>query len=92
MAQAYTGVFINSNLHARVRTITDLARRFQVDGMVMHANHSCKPFSITQSQVRDRLRDELALPTLILEADMCDARLYNEGAVRERVAAFLEML
>jgi benzoyl-CoA reductase/2-hydroxyglutaryl-CoA dehydratase subunit BcrC/BadD/HgdB len=92
MAQAYTGVFINIDLRARLRTITDLAQRFQVDGMVMHANHSCKPFSITQSQVRDRLRDELALPGLILEADMCDARLYNEGAVQERVAAFLEML
>ena len=92
MAQAYTGVFINIDLQARLRTITDLAQRFQVDGMVMHANHSCKPFSITQSQVRDRLRDELALPALILEADMCDARLYNQGAVQERVAAFLEML
>jgi benzoyl-CoA reductase/2-hydroxyglutaryl-CoA dehydratase subunit BcrC/BadD/HgdB len=92
MAQAYTGIFINLDLQARLRTIADLTRRFQVDGVVMHANRSCKPFSITQAKVRDRLRDELALPTLILEADMCDARLYNEGAVQERVAAFLEML
>jgi len=29
---------------------------------------------------------------LVLEADMCNSCLYNEGAVRERVAAFLEML
>jgi benzoyl-CoA reductase/2-hydroxyglutaryl-CoA dehydratase subunit BcrC/BadD/HgdB len=92
MAQVYTSVFINIDLRARLCTIADLARRFHVDGMVMHANHSCKPFSITQAQVRDRLRDELALPALTLEADMCDARLYNEGAVQERVAAFLEML
>ena len=92
MARAYTDVFINIDLQARLRIITDLARRFEVDGMVMHANHSCKPFSLTQNQVRHRLRDELDLPVLILEADMCDARLYNEGAVRERVTAFLEML
>jgi benzoyl-CoA reductase/2-hydroxyglutaryl-CoA dehydratase subunit BcrC/BadD/HgdB len=92
LARAYTGVFINVDLPTRLRTIADLARRFQVDGVVMHANRSCKPFSITQSDVRDALRDELGLPVLILEADMCDARLYNEGAVRERVAAFLEML
>jgi benzoyl-CoA reductase/2-hydroxyglutaryl-CoA dehydratase subunit BcrC/BadD/HgdB len=92
LARAYTGVFINIDLPTRLQTITDLARRFQVDGMVMHANRSCKPFSITQSDVRDTLRDELGLPVLILEADMTDARLYNEGAIRERVAAFLEML
>jgi benzoyl-CoA reductase/2-hydroxyglutaryl-CoA dehydratase subunit BcrC/BadD/HgdB len=58
----------------------------------MHANRSCKPFSLTQSDVRDALRDELGLPVLILEADMCDERLYNARAIRERVAAFLEML
>ena len=40
----------------------------------------------------DGLRDELGLPVLVVEADMCDERLYNEGSVRERVAAFLEML
>ena len=91
LARAYTGVFINIDLDTRLQTITDLARRFQVDGMVMHANRSCKPFSITQSDVRDALRDELDLPVLILEADMTDSRLYNAGAVRERVAAFLEM-
>ncbi|HET90423.1 MAG TPA: 2-hydroxyacyl-CoA dehydratase [Chloroflexi bacterium] len=92
MAQAYTGVFINLNLPTRLQTITDLARRFQVDGMVMHANRSCKPFSITQSDVRDELRDVLGLPVLILETDMADSRLHNEGATRERVAAFLEIL
>jgi benzoyl-CoA reductase/2-hydroxyglutaryl-CoA dehydratase subunit BcrC/BadD/HgdB len=79
-------------LPARLKTITGLARRFEVDGMVMHANRSCKPFSITQSDVRDVLRDEMGLPALILDADMCDSRLYNEGAIKERVAAFLEML
>jgi len=92
MAQAYTGVFINVDLPTRLHIITDLARRFQADGMVLHANRSCKPFSITQSDVRDMLREELELPALILEADMADSRLYNEGAIRERVAAFLEML
>jgi benzoyl-CoA reductase/2-hydroxyglutaryl-CoA dehydratase subunit BcrC/BadD/HgdB len=92
MAQAYTGVFINIDLPTRLQTITRMAQRFQADGIVLHANRSCKPFSITQNQVRTVLRDELGIPAIILDADMCDTRLYNEGAVRERVAAFLEML
>lgn len=92
MAQAYTGVFINIALPARLQIIGAMARRFQADGMVLHANRSCKPFSITQSDVRDALREELGLPALILEADMTDSRVYNEGAIGERVAAFLEML
>jgi benzoyl-CoA reductase/2-hydroxyglutaryl-CoA dehydratase subunit BcrC/BadD/HgdB len=92
LAQAYTGVFINLDLPTRLQTIRDMAHRFEADGMVLHANRSCKPFSITQNEVRAMLRDDLGLPAMILDADMCDARLFNEGAVRERVAAFLEML
>jgi len=92
MARAYTGVFINVDLPTRLHIIADLAQRFEVDGVVMHANRSCKPFSLTQSDIRDELRGELGLPILLVEADMCDSRLYNERAIRERVAAFLEML
>jgi benzoyl-CoA reductase/2-hydroxyglutaryl-CoA dehydratase subunit BcrC/BadD/HgdB len=92
LARAYTGVFINIDLPTRLQTITDLARRFQVDGMVMHANRSCKPFSITQSDVRNVLRDEFGFPVLILEADMCDSRLYDEKAIKRQVNVFLEML
>jgi benzoyl-CoA reductase/2-hydroxyglutaryl-CoA dehydratase subunit BcrC/BadD/HgdB len=94
VADTYTNAWTVEldGLPARLETITGLARRFEVDGMVMHANRSCKPFSITQSDVRDVLRDEMGLPALILDADMCDSRLYSEGAIKERVAAFLEML
>jgi benzoyl-CoA reductase/2-hydroxyglutaryl-CoA dehydratase subunit BcrC/BadD/HgdB len=92
LARAYASPFINLELTTRAQVVNDLARRFAVDGMVMHANRSCKPFSLTQSGLKLALQDEVGLPALIVEADMTDARLYNEGAIRERVAAFLEML
>jgi len=98
MARTLLTVYINLNLETRAAMVADLAERYQVDGMVMHANWSCKPFSLTQSDmltaVKQRLavRERGALPTLTLEADMCDSRRYNEGAAKERIAAFLEML
>lgn len=92
MARTLLAVYINLDLPSRARIVADLARRFEVDGMVMHANWSCKPFSLTQSDLQAAVREEVGVPTLVLEADMCDSRRYNEGAVRERIAAFLEML
>ncbi len=92
LAHAYAAPFINLDLSTRAEVVNDLARRFDVDGMVMHANRSCKPFSLTQLDLKTALRDELGLPTLILEADMTDSRQYNEGVIKERVAAFMEML
>jgi benzoyl-CoA reductase/2-hydroxyglutaryl-CoA dehydratase subunit BcrC/BadD/HgdB len=92
LARAYAAPFINLDLTTRSRVVNDLARRFEVDGMVMHANRSCKPFSLTQIDLKERLREEIGLPTLILEADMTDMRLYSEGIIAERIAAFMEML
>ncbi len=92
MARTLLAVYINLDLETRAGIVADLAQRFAVDGMVMHANWSCKPFSLTQSDIRAAVREQMTLPTLMLEADMCDSRRYNKGAVRERIAAFLEML
>jgi benzoyl-CoA reductase/2-hydroxyglutaryl-CoA dehydratase subunit BcrC/BadD/HgdB len=92
LARAYAAPFINLDLSTRARIVNRLARRFAVDGMVMHANRSCKPFSLTQADLSNALRKETGLPTLIFEADMTDSRLYNEGIIKERAAAFIEML
>ena len=92
LARAYAAPFINLDLTTRSRIVNGLARQFDVDGMVMHANRSCKPFSLTQPDLRNALRNETGLPSLILEADMTDSRLYNEGIISERITAFLEML
>jgi benzoyl-CoA reductase/2-hydroxyglutaryl-CoA dehydratase subunit BcrC/BadD/HgdB len=92
MARAYATPFINQNLATRAQVVNNLAQRFNADGMVMHANRSCKPFSLTQLDLKAALRDQLGLPTLIVEADMSDSRQYNEGVIKERIDAFLEML
>lgn len=92
LARVYAAPFINLDLRTRSDIVLDMATRFEVDGIVMHANRSCKPFSLCQSGLRDILRDQIGLPALILEADMTDTRHYNEGVIRERVNAFLEML
>ena len=71
-------------LKPEVTPLTAIGQCFRPDQSPVHG--------IAQSDIRDAVRGELDLPVLILEADMCDARLYNDGAIRERVAAFLEML
>jgi len=92
LARAYTTVYINLSIGARAQLMLDLARRFQVDGVVMHANRSCKPYSFGQYVMRRHVAETLGLPTLIIEADMADSRAYAQGAVRNQVQAFLEML
>jgi benzoyl-CoA reductase/2-hydroxyglutaryl-CoA dehydratase subunit BcrC/BadD/HgdB len=92
LARAYTAVYINMSIQARARAMVEMAKRFSVDGAVLHANRSCKPYSLGQHDFRLAIMAEAGVPATILEADMCDTRAYTDGAVKTRVEAFLEML
>jgi benzoyl-CoA reductase/2-hydroxyglutaryl-CoA dehydratase subunit BcrC/BadD/HgdB len=69
-----------------------MVERFGVDGMVFHSNRSCKPYSLGQYDLLEQVSRRTGVPGLILEADMCDTRLYAEEPVKNRVQAFLDLL
>jgi benzoyl-CoA reductase/2-hydroxyglutaryl-CoA dehydratase subunit BcrC/BadD/HgdB len=92
LAQTYSTVYINQSLQARTELVIDLVERFGVDGMVFHSNRSCKPYSLGQYDLLDRVSAQTGVPGLILEADMCDTRVYAEEPVKNRIQAFIDLL
>jgi benzoyl-CoA reductase/2-hydroxyglutaryl-CoA dehydratase subunit BcrC/BadD/HgdB len=92
LARTYSTVYINQNLQARAELMTGLVERFQVDGLVFHSNRSCKPYSLGQYELLDQVGAHTGVPGLILEADMCDTRLYAEEPIKNRIQAFLDLL
>jgi benzoyl-CoA reductase/2-hydroxyglutaryl-CoA dehydratase subunit BcrC/BadD/HgdB len=92
LARTYATVYINQSLQARAGLMADLVERFGVDGMVFHSNRSCKPYSLGQYELLERVSQRTGVPGLILEADMCDTRLYAEEPVKNRIQAFLDLL
>jgi benzoyl-CoA reductase/2-hydroxyglutaryl-CoA dehydratase subunit BcrC/BadD/HgdB len=92
LAQTYATVYINQSLQARADLMTDLVERFGVDGMVFHSNRSCKPYSLGQYELLEQVSGRTGVPGLVLEADMCDTRLYAEEPIKNRIQAFLDLL
>jgi benzoyl-CoA reductase/2-hydroxyglutaryl-CoA dehydratase subunit BcrC/BadD/HgdB len=92
LAQTYSTVYINQSLQARADQMVDLVERFGVDGLVFHSNRSCKPYSLGQYEVLEEIGRRTGVPGLILEADMCDTRLYADEPIKNRIQAFLELL
>jgi benzoyl-CoA reductase/2-hydroxyglutaryl-CoA dehydratase subunit BcrC/BadD/HgdB len=92
LARTYATVYINQSLQARVELMTDLVQHFGVDGMVFHSNRSCKPYSLGQYELLEQVSQRTGVPGLILEADMCDTRLYAEEPIKNRIQAFLDLL
>jgi len=92
LARTYSTVYINQSLQARADLMSDLAQRFAVDGLVFHSNRSCKPYSLGQYELLAEMEQRHNLPGLVLEADMCDSRLYAEEPIKNRIQAFLDLL
>ena len=75
-----------------VERVVELLSRFSVDGLVIHSNRSCKPYSLGQYDIQRIIRERTGIPSVVIEADMTDARAYSDAQVKTRVEAFMETL
>ncbi len=91
-ARVYLHPILNRGTGHKLRTMQALIERYDLDGVILHSDRSCKPYSIGQIDQRDRLIRECGKPALLLEADHNDERCFSEAQVGNRLAAFLEML
>jgi bcr-type benzoyl-CoA reductase subunit B len=91
-AVAYSSVYINVSLDKMFDTLAALIKKYDVDGLVMHSNRSCKPYSFGQYDLQKMVMERLGIPTLMIEADMVDARSFSESQIETRIDAFMEKL
>lgn len=90
MALAYSSVYLNISIDQMFEKMKTLIKKYNVDGVVMHSNRSCKPYSFGQYDLQKMIMKELNIPTLILEADMVDERNFSESQIENRIDAFME--
>jgi benzoyl-CoA reductase/2-hydroxyglutaryl-CoA dehydratase subunit BcrC/BadD/HgdB len=88
-ARAYTHIILNCDLGQKLRLMRRLAREYHAAGAILHSDRSCKPYSIGQVDLRDRLAED-GLKVLLLEADHADPRAYSPEQGETRVRAFME--
>jgi bcr-type benzoyl-CoA reductase subunit B len=92
MAKAYSLVILNNNLTNRLKLMEQLIKEYRVDGLVIHSARSCKPYSVGQYDLARLLMDRLAIPSVVIEADITDSRVYFEEQTRTRIEAFFEAM
>jgi benzoyl-CoA reductase/2-hydroxyglutaryl-CoA dehydratase subunit BcrC/BadD/HgdB len=83
-------VLLNRDLPSKLRLLARLGREYGVDGAVLHSDRSCKPYSIGQVDLKDRLASDLGIRALLLEADHNDPRAWASELSANRLTAFME--
>ncbi len=89
-ARVYTHIILNQDLNNRMEVLRRLATEYRADGAILHSDRSCKPYSMGQVDLREKLASELGIKVLLLEADHADPRAYSSEQGETRLAAFME--
>ncbi len=92
MAQAYTEVFINRSEPAKEAYIEQMVEEYQVDGIIFHDAKTCDSNSNSRYGMPRRLKEKLGIPTLVIDGDLNDLRMYSEETTRTNIEAFVEQL
>ena len=92
MAEAYTRIYLNIGVDEMARIVLEMVDTYKVDGIVMHSNRSCKPYSLGQYDIQKIVEKERGIPCLMIEADMVDERSFSESQVSTRIDAFMEII
>jgi len=91
-ARTYLYPILNRSTGHKLATMRRMLDEYQLDGVILHSDRSCKPYSVGQIDQRARLAQDCGKPALLLEADHNDPRCYSEAQVANRLAAYLEIL
>ncbi len=92
LANALHDVYLNIDFQQMIEEVKVLVKRFSADGFVIHSNRSCKPYSLGQFDMAKTIQEEMDIPTLIIEADQTDDRVFSEEQTKTRVEAFIETI
>ncbi|RJO64791.1 MAG: 2-hydroxyglutaryl-CoA dehydratase [Myxococcales bacterium] len=92
LAKTYADIYLNISMTKMVDKMAELAKLYEVDGVVMHSNRSCKPYSFGQYDMARMLNERLQTPVVVVEADMTDSRQYDREQTARRLEAFVEMM
>jgi benzoyl-CoA reductase/2-hydroxyglutaryl-CoA dehydratase subunit BcrC/BadD/HgdB len=70
----------------------DLCQRYKADAAVFGGNTACKSNWAIAKLVKDRIRDELDIPTLNLEIDLFDPRYASSDSIKASFDEFFAMM
>ena len=92
MAEGYTRIYLNIGVDQMAENILRMIAKYDVDGLVMHSNRSCKPYSLGQYDIQRIIQRKNTIATMMIEADMVDERSFSESQIENRIDAFMEIV
>jgi benzoyl-CoA reductase/2-hydroxyglutaryl-CoA dehydratase subunit BcrC/BadD/HgdB len=92
MARAYTELFIVRSERFKMDYLTSMIKDYQIDGVIYHDAKTCPNNSNNRYGLPQRLADQVGVPYVMFNGDLCDLRLYSEEQAKTQFEALVEQL
>jgi benzoyl-CoA reductase/2-hydroxyglutaryl-CoA dehydratase subunit BcrC/BadD/HgdB len=92
MARAYCKAPNSVCIEAGTEWREELCRDNKVDGILVHYNRSCKPWSGYMLEMERRWRKDLGVPVVGFDGDQADPRNFSEAQYQTRVEGLTELM
>jgi len=92
MAELILSFWYIYDLQTRFNELKKIVKDWNLDGILMHSNLSCRPNACNMYDLKRKLMDEADIPSLVITSDMNDPRKMNETQVLNQIESFIEIL
>ncbi|MHA1674737.1 MAG: 2-hydroxyacyl-CoA dehydratase subunit D [Promethearchaeota archaeon] len=92
MARMMILIPYNYSLERRITYFEKVIDEYSIDGVILHANMSCRPSATNMIDLKRAIQDDKKIPVLMLDCDMNDPRAFAEGPMQTRLEGFIELL
>lgn len=75
-----------------VQAYLDWARDFKCDGAVMHDIIGCRSNTLRHRHAQNVLMEKARIPTLIIESDQVDWRVWSDARIKRQIDSFMDTL
>ncbi|GIV27137.1 MAG: 2-hydroxyglutaryl-CoA dehydratase [Bacteroidia bacterium] len=89
---AYTKIFINRSEKIKTQMLLEWAKEYEVNGIIFHDTKTCFNNSNAKFGLPQKIKEKYNIPTLVIEGDLCDMRLFSEGQSITKIETFIEQL
>jgi len=90
MARAYLGIFPNRSEKYKEHWLKQQFKGWGIDAVMFHEGRTSPEHSNVRYGLAQRLGEETGLPSLVVEADTHDQRLFSLDQVRSQLTGFIE--
>ncbi len=91
MARAYTSIFPNRSDDHKAEYLIKTLAEYGVDGVLYHEGRTAPEHSNVRYGLEVRLRRATGLPSIVLEADTHDLRLFSMDQITRQLEDFIEL-